>query len=89
MFRRSIDYRVDGEKVRLSIRVHDFMVEEHLLKKSDFPQFVGSVPSVWVGNKVSVKKIGASSFLRIQYGDVRKIYLLSEHEILSLCYEMR
>lgn len=89
MFRRNIDLKIEGEEVRLSIRLHEFIVEEHHLKKSDFPQFVGKLPNKWVGGKVSVKKIGVSSFLRIVCGEIKKIYLLPEHEIISLCLSMR
>ena len=89
MFRRNIVYTVDGDAVRLAVRVHEFFVEEYTLKRSDFPQFVGGVPSVWVGEKVSVKKDGVSSFLCVRVGDVRKIYLVPEHEILELCRAVR
>lgn len=89
MFRRNIDLKIEGEEVRLSIRLHEFIVDEHHLKKSDFPQFVGKVPNQWVGDIVSVKKVGVSSYLRITCGGLKRIYLLPEHEIISLCQAMR
>lgn len=89
MFRRSIVYTVSGETVRLAIKVHEFLVEEYILKCSDFPQFVGGVPDSWVGDKVSAKKDGVSSLLCIRVGEVRKIYLLPEHEIVQLCRDVR
>lgn len=64
-------------------------MEEYTLNVSDFPQFIGSVPSEWVGDKVSVKKDGASSFLCIRVGEMRKIHLVAEHEILELCQAVR
>lgn len=89
MFRRNIDHRIDGEKVRLSIRVNEFIVEEYHLEKSDFPLFVGAIPSVWTGAKVSVKRVGVSSFLCVLCGEIRRIYLLPEHEIVTLCHSVR
>lgn len=89
MFRRNIVYTVSGETVRLAIKVHEFLVEEYTLQRSDFPQFVGGVPKSWVGDKISAKKDGVSSFLCIRVGEIRKIYLVPEHEIVQLCRDVR
>ena len=89
MFRRNIVYTIDGDAVRLAIRVHEFLVEEYTLQRSDFPQFFGGVPNAWIGGKVSAKKDGVSSFLCVQIGEVRKIYLVPEHEIVQLCRDVR
>lgn len=89
MFRRNIVYKVSGETVRLAIKVTEFFVEEYSLERSDFPQFVGGLPSDWVGEIVSAKKDGVSSFLCIRVGEIRKIYRIPEHEILALCRAMR
>ena len=89
MFRRNIVYTVSGETVRLALKVHEFLVEEYTLQRSDFPQFVGGVPKSWVGDKISAKKDGVSSFLCIRVGEIRKIYLVPEHEIVQLCRDVR